>query len=256
MSIPTDELTDLERASQALAVARRLFVLTGAGISAESGVPTFRGPGGLWRTYRADQLANPQTFGRDPVLVWEWYRMRQQIVLACEPNQGHAALALLAQGFEHEILVTQNVDGLHRRAGSPRILELHGNLFRARCVREQTVRDFQASDHLPPTCDCGALLRPHIVWFGEALDRGILAEAFAEAETCDICLVVGTSGLVSPAADLPMVAAQRGVRVIEVNLDDTPLTPHAWIALRGPAGGILPPLVTRTLQLKGLGLQA
>jgi NAD-dependent deacetylase len=250
MDLPDNPLDALERAAQALAVARRLLVLTGAGISAESGVPTFRGPGGLWRSHRPEDLATPQAFRRDPQLVWEWYRLRQQKVRSCEPNPGHLALALLGEAFDHQALITQNVDGLHTRAGSQRILELHGNLFRARCMREQTVRDFEAGDLLPPTCSCGALLRPHIVWFGEPLDRLVLAEAFAEAETCDVCLVVGTSGLVSPAADLPIFVARRGVKVIELNLEATPLSSHAWLSLHGSSGTLLPRLVNRTLVLK------
>lgn len=209
-------------------------------MSAESGVPTFRGPDGLWRSFRPEDLATPEAFRRDPVLVWEWYRWRQEKVAACEPNAGHRALVELEGRAPHFTLVTQNVDGLHRRAGSRTVLELHGNIFRARCTEEGNPRDFAAGEELPPRCECGALLRPHIVWFGEALDHATLERAFDEAAAADVCIVAGTSGLVHPAARIPTLC--QGA-VIEVNPEDTPLTPLARHALRGASGEVLPRLV-------------
>ncbi len=233
----------LDAAAAALARARSVVVLTGAGVSAESGVPTFRGPDGLWKNHRPEELATPQAFQQDPALVWEWYRWRQQVVSGCGPNPGHYALAALEELIEHFALVTQNVDGLHRRAGSRTVLELHGNLFQARCTREGTVRDFTAGDALPPHCECGAMLRPHIVWFGEPLDRLTIEEAFVCAQNADVCLVAGTSGVVAPASMIPMHAASHRAAVIEVNPHDTPLTGVARYALRGNSGEVLPRLV-------------
>ena len=164
--------TALDEAARLLARASRVTVLTGAGVSAESGVPTFRGPEGLWRNFRPEDLACPEAFARDPRLVWEWYAWRQGVVAGCQPNAAHLALVRMEREWPAFTLVTQNVDGLHERAGSSRVLELHGNLWKARCVAEGGVRDFQAGQDLPPRCSRGALLRPHIVWFGESLEPG------------------------------------------------------------------------------------
>jgi NAD-dependent deacetylase len=219
-------------------------VLTGAGISAESGVPTFRGPGGLWKTYRAEELATPEAFARDPVMVWEWYDWRRQAMAGTEPNPAHAAIASLDRRLSRFSLVTQNVDGLHRKAGSKRIVELHGNIFRARCVRCGKVRDDLAIplESIPPECECGGILRPDVVWFGESLRERDLRQAFEDSRSCDLMIVVGTSAVVQPAASMPVVAKEAGAIVIEVNPDETCITCLVDLHLRGKAAEILPGL--------------
>lgn len=223
--------------------ARRVAVLTGAGISAESGVPTFRGAGGLWRTFRAEDLATPQAFQRDPKLVWEWYDWRRQWLLTVEPNAGHRALVELEErlgdGF---VLITQNVDGLHDRAGSHRVLKLHGDIWEVRCIEcGRRGRDERAPlPDVPPRCECGGLLRPGVVWFGEALPEGVFERAMEQALNCELLLVVGTSAQVYPAAGLVPLALRHGADVIEVNLEETPQSRHVTLSLRGKAGEILP----------------
>ena len=190
---------------------RRVVVFTGAGVSAESGIPTFRGAGGLWRNFRSEDLATPEAFARDPKLVWEWYEWRRGLVREAQPNAAHRAIAKL----EDAVVVTQNVDALHARAGSRDIIELHGNLFRVRCTHERTTHDRnEAFDDLPPHCECGALLRPDIVWFGEMLSPAALERASREISECDLLIVIGTSGVVYPAAGL--VALHRAIS-IEIN---------------------------------------
>jgi NAD-dependent deacetylase len=229
----------------------RVVVLTGAGISAESGVPTFRGEEGLWKTYRAEDLATPGAFERDPRTVWEWYDWRRQIVASKQPNPAHHALGDLDRALPTFLLVTQNVDGLHARAGAGRVVELHGSLWRVRCTREGTVSENRVVPlrELPPRCGCGALLRPDVVWFGEALSEPVLTEAFEASKACDLMLVVGTSAVVQPAASMPLLAKQAGALVIEVNPDETPLTPFADLSLRGKAGDIVPDIATIILDL-------
>ena len=225
---------------------RSVVVLTGAGVSAESGVPTFRGPGGLWREYRAEDLATPEAFARDPGLVWEWYDWRRQLVARCKPNPAHEAIAELERRVPDFLLVTQNVDGLHRQAGSRRLVELHGCLWRMRCPREGTViedREVPLSV-IPPRCKCGGMLRPDVVWFGEALPADALQSALRAAEDCDLMLVVGTSAVVQPAASLPLMAKEHGATLIEVNPDPTPLTGHADETHRGKAADVLPRLLS------------
>jgi NAD-dependent deacetylase len=246
-------------ARRLLAEAERIVVLTGAGISAESGVPTFRGEDGLWKSHRAEDLATPGAFRKDPRLVWEWYAWRRSLVSACRPNEGHRALARIALGRPFTSLVTQNVDGLHEVAardesqgGDPAAampIELHGALFRDRCsgcgTRAPAGASVDASnaDRLPRCRGCGALLRPDVVWFGEALDADILQRAFGHARDADVCLVVGTSALVHPAASLPLATLEGGGVIVEVNLEATPLTAHARSFLKGPAAEILPSLL-------------
>ena len=240
----------LERLADRLRAARAVTVMTGAGISAESGVPTFRGADGLWRNFSATDLATPDAFDRDPALVWQWYRWRQGIIGRARPNAGHLALARLQTRLPGFALVTQNVDGLHQRAGSTNVVELHGNIWRARCARGcGVVREATAvgpgDDAAPPRCPCGALLRPAVVWFGESLPEGELDRAFNGAQRCDVFLAVGTSALVYPAAGLPLVAGRAGALVAEINVDETALTPHAGLFLRGKAGELLPALESR-----------
>jgi NAD-dependent deacetylase len=222
-------------------------VLTGAGISAESGVPTFRGADGLWRHYRAEELATPQAFRRNPALVWEWYDWRRGLIAGCEPNEGHRTLAEMENYVQDFTLITQNVDGLHQRAGSRRILELHGDIWRVRCTAENTIGHNHEVplSRTPPTCSCGALLRPDVVWFGESLDPQVMSAAYAAAETCSLMLVVGTSAVVQPAASLPIIARNAGAYLVEVNVEQTPLSPLADEVMLGPAARKLPELWAR-----------
>jgi NAD-dependent deacetylase len=251
----------LARAADAIRRAPSVVALTGAGISAESGVPTFRGPDGLWKQYRAEDLATPQAFERDPATVWEWYAWRRGRIAIVRPNPGHEVLARLEDRLPAFALITQNVDGLHQRAGSRRVLELHGSIWRSICARgcgfsrddsggtgslpdHAELRD-ERSGGVLPMCTCGGLLRPGVVWFGEALNPAVIDAAVQAAESATVCLVIGTSSLVYPAAGLPSLAKRAGSIVVEVNLEPTPLTPLADIVLRGPAGVVLPALEAR-----------
>jgi NAD-dependent deacetylase len=231
----------------ALRSARFVAVLTGAGVSAESGVPTFRdAQTGLWATFDPLELATPAAFARDPRRVWDWYAMRREMVGRVAPNPAHVALADLERQVPEFLLVTQNVDGLHQRAGSVRVVELHGNITRVRCSREGTpVAQWNDTDAAePPRCAaCGAYLRPDVVWFEEMLPVDALTAAEEAANRCDVLLVAGTSAGVYPAAALPMLARRRGALVVEVNTETTPLSAQADYALRGPAGVVLPALV-------------
>jgi len=238
----------LEEARRWLAGAERVAVLTGAGISHESGIPVFRGPSGLWRQYRPEELATPEAFARDPRLVWEWYDWRRSVVAGAEPNPGHYALVELERRTPDFTLITQNVDGLHDRAGSHRLLKLHGDLWTLRCVgcSAETVNRTVPLPEMPPRCSCGGLLRPGVVWFGETLPVDALQQALLAAERAQVCLVVGTSAVVQPAASLPLLARRAGARVIEVNAESTPLSPLAEASFLGPAGVLLPQLVETT----------
>jgi NAD-dependent deacetylase len=242
-----DPLSQLiERAAAHLREARRVCVLTGAGISAESGIPTFRdAQEGLWAQYSPLDLATPEGFERDPELVWRWYEWRREMIRAARPNPGHRALAQLAHRVPHLTLVTQNVDGLHQRAGSPHVLEYHGNILRDRCTVEQVVAERSEDSRtsaLPRCASCGALLRPDVVWFGERIPRGALFAADAAAADCDAFVSIGTSSLVYPAAGLAESALRRGVPVIEINPHPTDLSARAHVVLAGPAGRVLPAL--------------
>jgi NAD-dependent deacetylase len=221
-----------------------IAVLTGAGISAESGVPTFRGEEGLWRQYRAEELATPQAFQRDPALVWQWYDWRRGLIAGCEPNSAHHTLVEMEKQCGDFLLITQNVDGLHRRAGSQRLVELHGNIWQMRCTDENTVVENRTVPlpEVPPRCSCGALLRPHVVWFGESLDPQILGTAFRAVERSQLMLVIGTSAVVQPAASLPAIARDKGGYLIEVNVERTPLSAYADEVVLGPAAEELPKL--------------
>jgi NAD-dependent deacetylase len=237
--------TELEHATRRLAQAENVLVLTGAGISAESGVPTFRGPGGLWREFRPEDLATPQAFERDPRLVWEWYQWRREAIAPLQPNAAHHAVARLEERAREFLLATQNVDGLHARAGSRRMVELHGSLWRLRCTSCHGLREDRRVPlpALPPQCECGALLRPDVVWFGEMLPAPVQERAFAAARDAEVVLVIGTSSLVYPAAALPRVAQSAGAFLIEVNPEETPLSSSAQISLRGRAAAVLPALL-------------
>jgi NAD-dependent deacetylase len=225
-----------------IANARRIVAFTGAGMSVESGIPTFRGPGGLWRTFRAEDLATAAAFERNPKLVWEWYDSRRQSMAKAEPNAGHIALAGFERRATEFLLVTQNIDGLHDRAGSRNIVKLHGDIWMLRCTmcgRER--QDLRAPlPDLPPYCECGGMLRPGVVWFGEFLPPGVWWKAEFAASRADVFLTIGTSAVVYPAAGLIDIAKAGGATVIEVNPQETPYSEAVDHSLRGPAGGILP----------------
>jgi NAD-dependent deacetylase len=248
---PPVEAEDLDgalaRAAALLRAAEEVAVLTGAGVSAESGVPTFRGPDGLWEGYRVEEVATPFAFRRDPTLVWRFYNARRAKLQTVRPNPGHYALAELERRLPsgRMTLITQNVDGLHRAAGSRRVLEVHGNLARVRCTGCGVLEDRggEVLDDLPLCRSCGQMLRPDIVWFHEALPEDIWAEAEAATQRCQCFLVVGTSAIVYPAAGLIDVARSSGAKVIEVNLAATNASDAADVGLYGPSGQILPRLV-------------
>jgi len=220
-------------------------VLTGAGVSAESGVPTFRGEDGLWKNYAAEELATPQAFAANPGLVWEWYDWRRGIVAGTEPNPAHYAITDLEKLFDRFLLITQNVDGLHRRAGTRNLVELHGYIFGVRCVAEGKVMENLEVPlpSIPPLCDCGAMLRPDIVWFGEALPERAIMKAMEASSASDLMLVAGTSAVVQPAASMPLLAKEAGAFVMEINPDPTPISPFVDITLQGKAGDVLPEVV-------------
>jgi NAD-dependent deacetylase len=229
----------------ALRDADRVVALTGSGISAESGVPTFReAQTGLWERFDPQELATPEAFARDPRLVWEWYEWRRELVTSARPNPGHDALAELERKAPSFTLVTQNVDGLHERAGSNDVIELHGNIMRMLCSAEGVlVEDYEPDPKPPPCPNCGAPLRPGVVWFGETLPAGALEAASEAARGCDVFLSIGTSSLVYPAAALPYEALENGATLVEINPDQTPLTRHADFVLAGRGGEVLPELV-------------
>ena len=229
---------------EAVGQARHVCVLTGAGISAESGIPTFReAQTGLWEKYDPLDLATPEAFLRDPELVWKWYRWRRDLVARAEPNPGHLALARLAGVVPRLTLVTQNVDGLHQRAGSRDVIEFHGNLFVDRCFAEGCVVDCDHDAETPTCPGCGSPVRPGVVWFGEAIPESCLNEAFAAAADCDMFLSVGTSSLVFPAAGLASAAAESAALVAEINPNPTEMSSRFHFSVAGNAGTVLPELV-------------
>jgi len=235
----------LAKARDLLASARSIAVLTGAGISAESGIPTFRGAGGLWKNFRPEDLATPTAFNRDPATVWEWYRWRRELIGKAEPNPGHFALAKLEQRTHSFTLITQNVDGLHDRAGSRHILKVHGDIWTLRCTQCGRERhDPRPSlPELPPYCACGGLERPGVVWFGESLPQEVWSQAEDAASAADVFLVIGTSALVYPAASLVHLAKASGARVVEVNPAETPVSGMVDFSWRLPAAQALPQLL-------------
>ncbi|MBU0691688.1 NAD-dependent deacylase [bacterium] len=225
--------------------AKRIAVLTGAGISAESGLATFRGDGGIWSKFKPEELANMEAFLRNPERVWEWYQYRRDVLDSANPNPGHFALAAWERICPEFSLITQNVDGLHQAAGSTRVIELHGNLKVNRCQScgaESDTEEIRFEGKVPK-CGCGGMLRPGVVWFGEMLPEAAIREAFQSSQTCDLFLVVGTSAVVYPAASLPEIAKESGAAVLEINPEPTPITRWADFSIRGNAGDILPQLV-------------
>jgi NAD-dependent deacetylase len=235
MSTMTEVTQDL---IDRIAAARRLVVFTGSGISAESGIPTYRGNIALWAGFRAEELSSVEAFDHDPEQVWKWYEERRQQILAAQPNPAHTGIAAIQQALNGVSLVTQNIDGLHQRAGSKDPIELHGSILRARCTREHIVVNLPAESlkTLPPVCErCGAIMRPDVVWFGEALPHGPFEAAHDASVLCDAMLVVGTSAQVMPAASLPLLAKHNGALVVEVNTERTAISGIVGVTLLGQA---------------------
>jgi NAD-dependent deacetylase len=234
---------NLKEAARIIRNAHHFLALTGAGISKESNVPTFRGTDGLWRNYDAMELATPSAFAQNPALVWEWYAWRQRLIGDCQPNPAHNTLASWEKKGILKTLITQNVDGLHIRAGSQNVFEVHGNLWVLKC----TSCDFRGRLSKPasgiPLCPvCNNHLRPDVVWFGESLDPVIMSQVYTELEQADVCIVIGTSALVQPAASFPFIVKRRGGKLIEINVEQTLLTRLVDIHISGKAGEILPAL--------------
>lgn len=235
----------LEQARCWIGKASSIAVVTGAGISAESGIPAFRGAGGLWKQFRPEDLATPEAFARDPKTVWEWYDWRRGLVHKAQPNPGHTALAEIERRVPRFTLITQNVDGLHGAAGSRHVLEIHGSIWKLRCVKcGHRWEDRSVPLHLPPHCQCGGLARPDVVWFGETLPQDLWQTAARAAMACDVFLSVGTSAVVYPAAGLVELARSAGAKIIEVNIESTAISTFVDCTLAGCAGEILPKLLS------------
>ncbi|KPP63159.1 NAD-dependent deacetylase sirtuin-5-like, partial [Scleropages formosus] len=266
--------SDLAEFRQVFSNAKHIAIITGAGVSAESGVPTFRGPGGYWRKWQAQDLATPEAFARNPSRVWEFYHYRREVMLTKNPNPAHLAIAeceaRLSRQGRSVVVITQNIDELHRRAGSQHVLEIHGSLFKTRCMNcghvtanykspicaalegkgapDPNTNDANIPMEKLPRCEqgmCHGLLRPNVVWFGETLDSDILTQVEKELEICDLCLVVGTSSVVYPAAMFAPQVAARGVPVAEFNTETTPATMRFMFHFQGPCGTTLPPALER-----------
>jgi NAD-dependent deacetylase len=240
-------MTRIDRVARLLTPDARVTVLTGAGVSAASGVPTFRGSGGLWKSFRAEELATPQAFARDPAAVWEWYDWRRGLIAACAPNAAHHVLASWSLRFPRFTLITQNVDGLHERAGTQELVRLHGSIWDVGCWRDcaRTPRRWRDDRvplvPLPPVCDrCGGLLRPGVVWFGEALDPRDITAAAAAAADCDVFLTIGTSAIVYPAAGLIDLARSHGATTVEINPEATAASAAVDVAIAAGAEAALP----------------
>jgi NAD-dependent deacetylase len=234
----------LEKARAAVQGAKRIAVLTGAGVSAESGIPTFRSNGGFWRSKRFQDLATPEGFARDPKFVWQWYEERRRGIAETRPNAGHEALVLIEQRVPEFTLITQNVDGLHDAAGSKNVIKLHGDIWTLRCTQcgDERVSREELND-LPPYCECGGMQRPGVVWFGEDLPEGAMERSAEAVRRAEVLIVAGTSAQVYPAAGLIPLALRSGATVIEVNPEDTDFSDEVTIALRGKSAEILPQLV-------------
>ncbi|MBI1829556.1 MAG: NAD-dependent deacylase [Thaumarchaeota archaeon] len=233
-----------ESIADKLSQAEKIVFVTGSGISQESGIPTFRGKDGLWRKYDAMQLATINAFYENPKLVWEWYEERRKNILAAKPNAGHVTIANLEK-YKQVRVLTQNIDGLHQRAGSSQVYELHGSIITIKC----TVCDFKEKitgsfSELPPICKCGKMLRPDVVWFGEALPQDVWSEAMMQANSCNVMFVVGTSLAVSPANMLPAYAKQNGATIVEVNPEETPMSKSMDLSIRSTSAKALPELLS------------
>ena len=230
--------------AQKLKGSKKIVFVTGAGISQESGIPTFRGKDGYWRRYDPMKLASIDAFYDDPKLVWEWYEDRRKNILSVKPNEGHFAISQMEE-FKDVVILTQNIDGLHQRSGSTNVLELHGSIIRIKC----TVCDFTDNitenfESLPPKCKCGSMLRPDVVWFGEPLPQNIWQSAIKEASICDVMIIVGTSLVVSPANTLPVYAKQNGAILIEVNPEKTVMSNDMALSIQATSVGVLPKMLS------------
>ena len=230
--------------AQKLKGSKKIVFVTGAGISQESGIPTFRGKDGYWRKYDPMKLASIDAFYDDPKLVWEWYDDRRKNILSVKPNEGHFAISQMEE-FKDVVVLTQNIDGLHQRSGSTNVLELHGSIIRIKC----TVCDFTDNitenfELLPPKCKCGSMLRPDVVWFGEPLPQNIWQSAIKEASICDVMIIVGTSLVVSPANTLPVYAKQNGAILIEVNPEKTVMSNDMTLSIQATSVGVLPKMLS------------
>ena len=230
--------------AQKLKGSRKIVFVTGAGISQESGIPTFRGKDGYWRKYDPMKLASIDAFYDDPKLVWEWYEDRRKNILSVKPNEGHFAISQMEE-FKDVVVLTQNIDGLHQRSGSTNVLELHGSIIRIKC----TVCDFidnitENFESLPPKCKCGSMLRPDVVWFGEPLPQNIWQSAIKEASVCDVMVIVGTSLVVSPANTLPVYAKQNGAILIEVNPEKTVMSNDMDLSIQATSAEVLPKILS------------
>ncbi len=232
--------------------AKKVAILTGAGISAESGVPTFRGEGGIWNKFKPEELATVDAFMSNPKLVWEWYLWRRQIMSEVGPNPAHHALVEMESLYDDFSLITQNVDGLHRMAGSKNIYEVHGNISLNKCLdcSRPYEGEINIDDGELPFCQCGGKIRPDVVWFGEMLPADVINRAFAASERAELFFSIGTSALVHPASSLPVTAKQNGAYLVEVNLDPTPLSDYADYAIHGLAGEIMPEIVEQIIELR------
>ena len=223
----------------------RILFFTGAGLSAESGVPTYRGDGGIWQKYNYEDYACQRAFRRDPAKVWEWHEERRRFLSGCAPNRAHEIVAAVQADRPATRIVTQNIDGLHQRGGAARVIELHGNIWRVRCEREGKIREDRSVPLASHRCECGEWLRPDIVWFEDPLNMETVQQAIAAIAACDCLISIGTSGSVYPAADLPFLARRAGALMIEINPEETPLSPYFDHCLRGPATEMLASLWRR-----------
>lgn len=245
---------DIDKVAELLSTAKKVTVLTGAGVSKESGIPTFRdAQTGIWADFNPEDLATPEGFLKDPPLVWTWYDSRRRMLEDAKPNPGHEALVELEQYVPKVVVVTQNIDGLHQTAGSTDVVELHGSIKKFYCFDNQhDAPDVPYDLKEPPKCTtCGAMIRPGVVWFGEALPSRALTRGITECEYSQVVLVIGTSGLVQPAASLPLAGLAKGAKIVEVNPEETTVTEIAHVFLQGPSGKVLPKVVAKLKSIKG-----
>jgi len=233
-----------EQIDEYLRKAKKIVIVTGAGISQESGIPTFRGKDGWWRNYDAMKLATIDAFYENPKLVWEWYNERRQNIFAAEPNLGHKAIVEL-ENYLEVVVLTQNIDGLHQRAGSSKVLELHGSIVKIKCTACDYMDEITSNFlEFPPVCKCGNILRPDVVWFGESLPQDVWKEAIAHANSCDVMVIAGTSLAVSPANTLPIYAKQNNSILVEINPDQTIMSSDMDISIRSTSAKTLSELVS------------